>query len=241
MFNPSFSHRFKYDGGNDPGLNGVDLTRRCIILLGGSFDPVHIGHVELGKYFCKLFKTNELRLIPAGNPWQKPLLKATPEQRIDMLRLAFEPLDLSVTVDTQEIDRPGATYTIDTLKTIRKEVGNDTPLVFIMGADQLLRLNTWHNWRQLFTLTHIAVSARPGLSNSLTLIPKAIADEFSKRFAEPDRIKSSPYGLTYLARDVQVNASATEIRTALQNGQSPVTLVPEQVLKYIKENNLYKN
>ena len=97
MFNPSFSHRFKYDGGNDPGLNGVDLTRRCIILLGGSFDPVHIGHVELGKYFCKLFKTNELRLIPAGNPWQKPLLKATPEQRIDMLRLAFEPLDLSVT------------------------------------------------------------------------------------------------------------------------------------------------
>lgn len=241
MFNPSFSHRFKYDGGNDPGLNGVDLTRRCIILLGGSFDPVHIGHVELGKYFCKLFKTNELRLIPAGNPWQKPLLKATPEQRIDMLRLAFEPLDLSVTVDTQEIDRPGATYTIDTLKTIRKEVGNDTPLVFIMGADQLLRLDTWHNWRQLFTLTHIAVSARPGLSNSLTLIPKAIADEFSKRFAEPDRIKSSPYGLTYLARDVQVNASATEIRTALQNGQSPVTLVPEQVLKYIKENNLYKN
>lgn len=217
------------------------MTRRCIILLGGSFDPVHIGHVELGKYFCNLFKTNELRLIPAGNPWQKPLLTATPEQRIDMLRLAFEPLDLSVTVDTQEIDRPGATYTIDTLKAIREEVGENTPLIFIMGADQLLRLDTWHNWRQLFSLTHIAVSARPGLSNSLTLIPKAIADEFSKRFADPERIKSSAYGLTCLARDVQVNASATEIRTALQNGQSPVTLVPEPVLKYIKENNLYKN
>ena len=209
--------------------------------MGGSFDPVHIGHVELGKYFCNLFKTNEQRLIPAGNPWQKPLLTATPEQRIDMLRLAFEPLDLSVTVDTQEIDRPGATYTIDTLKAIREEVGGNTPLIFIMGADQLLRLDTWHNWRQLFSLTHIAVSARPGLSNSLTLIPKAIADEFSKRFADPERIKSSAYGLTYLARDVQVNASATEIRTALQNGQSPVTLVPEPVLKYIKENNLYKN
>ena len=217
------------------------MTRRCIILLGGSFDPVHIGHVELGKYFCNLFKTNELRLLPAGNPWQKPLLKATPEQRVDMLRLAFEPLDLSVTIDTQEIDRPGATYTIDTLKAIRKEIGDDTPLVFIMGADQLLRLDTWHNWRQLFQLTHIAVSARPGLSNSLTLIPKAIADEFSKRFADPERIKSSPSGLTYLAHDVQVNASATEIRTALQNNQSPVTLVPTPVLKYIKENNLYKN
>lgn len=209
--------------------------------MGGSFDPVHIGHVELGKYFCNLFKTNELRLIPAGNPWQKPLLKATPEQRIDMLRLAFEPLDLSVTIDTQEIDRPGATYTIDTLKAIRKEVGDDTPLVFIMGADQLLRLDTWHNWRQLFTLTHIAVSARPGLSNSLTLIPKAIADEFSKRFAEPEKIKSSASGLTCLAREVQINASATEIRTTLQNDQSPVTLVPEPVLKYIKEHNLYKN
>lgn len=217
------------------------MTRRCIILLGGSFDPVHVGHVELGKYFCNLFKTNELRLLPAGNPWQKPLLKATPEQRVDMLRLAFEPLDLSITIDTQEIDRPGATYTIDTLKAIRKEIGDDTPLVFIMGADQLLRLDTWHNWRQLFQLTHIAVSARPGLSNSLTLIPKAIADEFSKRFADPERIKSSPSGLTYLAHDVQVNASATEIRTALQNNQSPVTLVPAPVLKYIKENNLYKN
>ena len=217
------------------------MTRRCIILLGGSFDPVHVGHVELGKYFCNLFKTNELRLLPAGNPWQKPLLKATPEQRVDMLRLAFEPLDLSVTVDTQEISRPGATYTIDTLKAIREEIGPETPLVFIMGADQLLRLDTWHNWRQLFQLAHIAVSARPGLSNSLTLIPKAIADEFSKRFAEPERIKSSPYGLTYLAREVQINVSATEIRTALQNDQSPVTLVPEPVLKYIKENNLYKN
>ena len=209
--------------------------------MGGSFDPVHVGHVELGKYFCNLFKTNELRLLPAGNPWQKPLLKATPEQRVDMLRLAFEPLDLSITIDTQEIDRPGATYTIDTLRAIRKEIGDDTPLVFIMGADQLLRLDTWHNWRQLFQLTHIAVSARPGLSNSLTLIPKAIADEFSKRFADPERIKSSPSGLTYLAHDVQVNASATEIRTALQNNQSPVTLVPAPVLKYIKENNLYKN
>ena len=209
--------------------------------MGGSFDPVHVGHVELGKYFCNLFKTNELRLLPAGNPWQKPLLKATPEQRVDMLRLAFEPLDLSVTVDTQEINRPGATYTIDTLKAIREEIGPETPLVFIMGADQLLRLDTWHNWRQLFQLAHIAVSARPGLSNSLTLIPKAIADEFSKRFAEPERIKSSPYGLTYLAREVQINVSATEIRTALQNDQSPVTLVPEPVLKYIKENNLYKN
>lgn len=209
--------------------------------MGGSFDPVHVGHVELGKYFCNLFKTKELRLIPAGNPWQKPLLKATPEQRISMLKLAFQPLDLSVTVDTQEIDRPGATYTIDTLKAIREEIGPDTPLVFVMGADQLLRLDTWHNWRQLFQLTHIAVSARPGLSNSLTLIPKAIADEFSKRFADPERIKSSPYGLTYLARDVQINASATEIRTTLQNDQSPVTLVPKPVLKYIKENNLYKN
>lgn len=217
------------------------MTKRCIILLGGSFDPVHVGHVELGKYFCRLFKTDELRLIPAGNPWQKPLLKATPQQRIDMLYKAFGSLGFSITIDTQEIERPGATYTIDTLRSIREEAGNDVSLVFLMGADQLLRLDTWHNWRQLFELTHIAVSARPGFSNSLTLIPKAIADEFSRRFAEPGKIISSPAGLTYLTTDLQINVSATEIRAALQNGQSPTSLVPASVLAYIKENNLYKN
>ncbi len=217
------------------------MTKRCIILLGGSFDPVHIGHVELGKYFCRLFGTDELRLIPAGNPWQKPLLKATPEQRVTMLKCAFGQLGLSITIDTQEIDRPGATYTIDTLKAIRSEVGPDVSLIFLMGADQLLRLDTWHNWRQLFELTNIAVSARPGISNSLTLIPKAIADEFSRRFADPDKITSTPAGLTYLARDLQINVSATEIRAALQNRQSPTALVPAPVLDYIKENNLYRN
>ncbi|EEO27001.1 nicotinate (nicotinamide) nucleotide adenylyltransferase [Oxalobacter paraformigenes] len=216
------------------------MTKRCIILLGGSFDPVHVGHVELGKYFCRLFRTDELRLIPAGNPWQKPLLKAAPQQRIDMLKCAFEPLDLSITIDTQEIDRPGATYTIDTLRSIRHEVGRNVSLIFLMGADQLLRLDTWHNWRQLFELTNIAVSARPGFSNSLTLIPKAIADEFSRRFADPGKIILTAAGLTYLATDLQINVSATEIRAALQNKQSPTALVPAPVLNYIKENNLYK-
>ena len=110
-----------------------------------------------------------------------------------------------------------------------------------MGADQLLRLDTWHNWRQLFDLTNIAVSARPGFSNSLALIPKAIADEFSRRFAAPEKIISTPAGLTYLATDLQINVSATEIRAALQNDQSPAALVPAPVLSYIKENNLYKN
>ena len=217
------------------------MTKRCIILLGGSFDPVHVGHVELGKYFCRLFNTNELRLIPAGNPWQKPLLKANPKQRIAMLECAFEPLGLSFTIDSQEIDRPGATYTIDTLRSIRHEVGPDVSLIFLMGADQLLRLDTWHNWRQLFDLTNIAVSARPGFSKSLALIPKAIADEFSRRFAAPEKIISTPAGLTYLATDLQINVSATEIRAALQNDQSPAALVPAPVLSYIKENNLYKN
>ena len=221
--------------------NGVGLTKRCIILLGGSFDPVHVGHVELGKYFCRLFNTNELRLIPAGNPWQKPLLKASPQQRIAMLKCAFEPLGLSITIDPQEIDRPGATYTIDTLRSIRNEIGENASLIFLMGADQLLRLDTWHNWRQLFDLTNIAVSARPGFSNSLTLIPKVIADEFSRRFASPEKIISTPAGLTYLATDLQINVSATEIRAALQNDQSPTALVPAPVLNYIKENNLYKS
>ncbi len=165
-----------------------------MLLLGGSFDPVHSGHVELGRYFCQLFRTDALRLIPAGNPWQKPSLSASPDHRIAMLEQAFADSGLAFTIDHQEIDRPGATYSFDTLSNIRKEVGEQVSLVFLMGADQLHRLHTWHRWRELLNQTNFAVTTRPGSPEPLKGLPPETMEMILPHIAEPDEIASVPAG-----------------------------------------------
>ncbi|MCL1886860.1 MAG: nicotinate-nucleotide adenylyltransferase [Betaproteobacteria bacterium] len=217
------------------------MSVECTILLGGSFDPVHKGHIAIAEYFCNLFHTTRLRLIPAGNPWQKNHLDATPQQRIDMLRLAFDPTPLSTTIDTQEIERTGPSYTIDTLRAIRQETGNKGSLVFILGSDQLLNLNTWHEWKQLFQFAHIAVASRPGYSVESSILPAEIRDVFYHRIASSQEIRNTSHGLTYLANETSIDISATEIRKNLQHSNTSHSLIPPKVLDYIKKNNLYRN
>jgi nicotinate-nucleotide adenylyltransferase len=214
---------------------------RCIALLGGSYDPVHNGHVALGSYFATLLRADQLRVIPAGSPWQKHGLSATPEQRADMVELAFASLPLPVVVDRQEIDRTTPTYTIDTLRQLREEVGAQTSLVFLMGADQLLGLASWHDWQQLFDYAHFCVAARPGFSLNGSALPQAVADEFSRRLNTLERIRNTPHGLTYLAQDFAVDISATQIRAALQRGEKASAPISPVVLDYIEQHNLYKS
>jgi nicotinate-nucleotide adenylyltransferase len=153
----------------------------CVALLGGSFDPVHHGHVALGALFANLLQPDQLRIIPAGNPWQKGALRATSEQRIAMLELAFAQNKLAIAIDRQEIDRQGATYTIDTLRNVRAELGPEASIVFLMGADQLAHLDTWRDWHHLFDLAHIGVAARPGYSLAEAALPEAVATELQQR------------------------------------------------------------
>ena len=216
------------------------MTNRCIILLGGSFDPVHYGHVEVATFFCRLLRTDELRIIPAGSPWQKERLQASSEQRIDMIRIAFSNASLSPKIDRQEIDRPGATYTVDTLRTLRRELGNDVSLALVIGADQMARFDTWREWRHLFDYAHICVAARPGFSFFESKLPQAVAEEFSRRCGLPEQIRTTPHGLTYLAHELAFDISATEIRATLRLGQRPSSLVPAEVIDYIEKNNIYK-
>jgi nicotinate-nucleotide adenylyltransferase len=217
------------------------LSADCIVLLGGSFDPVHTGHIAIAEYFCNLFETGMLRLIPAGNPWQKPPLHASVEQRMDMLCLAFETSPLSVTIDRQETERSGPSYTIDTLRTVRNEVGKAVSLVFILGADQLLNLNTWHEWKQLFEFAHIAVASRPGFSLTSSTVPAEVYDTFFSRLASPEEIRNTPFGRTCLAENVHVDISASEIRKRAGYSDTYHPLVPAKVLDYIVKNNLYRD
>jgi nicotinate-nucleotide adenylyltransferase len=221
----------------------TDVSYR-VALLGGSYDPVHHGHVALGAHFAQLLQVDQLRVIPTGLPWQRANLKATPQQRAEMVALAFAGQPFAVAVDMQEIERGAQglpTYTIDTLRHVRAELGPAASISFLMGADQLLRLDTWHEWRALFDYAHICVAARPGFSIDSAGLPAAVAEAFSSRLGTPEQIRTTPHGLTYLAQDFAVDISATQIRAALQRGESANSLIPPLVLDYIEQHNLYKS
>lgn len=216
------------------------MTRRRIALLGGSFDPAHNGHVALGNHFAKLLFPDELRILPVGNPWQKQGLQALPQHRVEMVKRAFAGMAVPVTVDEQEIRRNTPTYTIDTLRALRAELGPDACIVLLIGADQLQQLHTWKDWRQLFDYAHICAASRPGFAIDDAHLPPPVAREFTRRAGTPDQIRNSAHGLTCVATNLAVDISATEIRAALQHGRQPDSLIPPAVLDYIKQHHLYQ-
>lgn len=217
----------------------LSMQRRCIALLGGSFDPIHNGHMALARYFAEHLQPDELRVIPAGNPWQKDKLSVASEDRVAMLQAAFGVQKLPVTIDLQEIRRHTATYSIDTLRAIRAEVGPEASLVFLLGTDQLQKLDTWKEWQHLFDYAHICAASRPGFSIDAQHMPQAVAQEMTRRTGTLEQIRTTPYGLTYLAADLAVDVSSTQIRSALRSGNQPDSLVPQAVLDYIKQHHLY--
>lgn len=221
----------------------------CLALLGGSFDPVHHGHVALAALFAELLQPDELRILPA-RPWQKTSLQASDAQRIAMLELAFggQPfagMKTSVTIDLQEIERGGASYTVDTLRGLRRELGDAASIVFLMGADQLQKLDTWRDWHELFALCNLGVAARPGYELDQDKLPPAVAQELSQRLATPAEVRAAPYGKVCLARSLAVDISATQVRNALrartEAGADASAFLMPQVLDYIQQHNLYKS
>ncbi len=215
-------------------------ARRRIVVLGGSFDPVHAGHVALGRYFCALLEADELRVVPAGNPWQKHGLQASAEDRVAMVRIAFSGMPLPVTIDCQEILRERPTFTIDTLRALRSEYGPEPSIAFLIGADQLLHLDSWQEWQAMFDYAHVCAASRPGFAIDGALVPAAVQVEFARRAAGVLQLADQAHGLAYLAAELAIDISATTIRNALQHGMSPGKLVPAGVLDYIEHHNLYK-
>nr|WP_308605895.1 nicotinate-nucleotide adenylyltransferase [Massilia sp. DJPM01] len=212
----------------------------CVALLGGSFDPVHNGHVALATLFATLLEPDQLRILPAGSPWQKSRLQASDAERVAMLRLAFAGAARPVALDLQEIERGTPTYTIDTLRSVRAELGPQASIVFLMGSDQLQQLDSWREWRALFELAHIGVAARPGFSMADAALPAAVAKELTQRRGNLAQLRNTPSGRAYLAETLDVDISATQIRAALQRGEKANSLISPVVLDYIQQHNLYE-
>ena len=139
--------------------------RRRIGLLGGSFDPVHVAHLALGQAAMAALKLNQMVLIPTGHAWQKGGHQTEARHRLAMLRLAIAALPANTEaghwlIDEQELNRQGPSYTIDTVRTLRRQYGQDAALILVLGSDQFRNLETWREWRHLLDYAHLAVTQR---------------------------------------------------------------------------------
>jgi nicotinate-nucleotide adenylyltransferase len=215
-------------------------------LLGGSFDPIHVGHLQLARDALANLPIAEVRLIPAAQPWQKEELAAV-EHRAQMIRLAIDN-ELPFTrrrmvLDLTEIERGGPTYTIDTLREQRGKLGPDVPLVLILGSDQFERFDTWREWERIPELAHIAVARRAGAPPALNATLQKLRDARYLKYAGD--LVDSPCGLVVDLAMTPVDVSATEVRRLLAQGVTPAeqsrlaASVPPPVLDYIRSHHLY--
>jgi nicotinate-nucleotide adenylyltransferase len=209
-------------------------------LLGGTFDPVHYGHLELAREVGEAAGLAEIRLVPAGDPPHRGAPVASAMHRLAMVELALADYR-GLAVDAREIHRPGRSYTVLTLEELRAaEPGR--PLALIVGADAFLDLPTWYRWSDLFDLAHVIVVARPGTAFDGTL-PPALAVEWERRFrCAPDALASAPAGSIVRIAITPRPISATAIRAAFFRGDAAAVrgLLPPAVLAYIERNRLYR-
>ena len=212
-----------------------------IALFGGTFDPVHYGHLGLARAAFTQLQLQKLLLLPAGNPYQKGRLPfAAGEHRANMLRLAFND-EADMVVDERELHRKGATYTIDTLEELRAEYGQAASLVWLIGSDAFARLDTWHRWRELFGLAHFAVIDRPLHQMKIAGSSDDLRKEINSRLAGLQDARTSPCGAVVILTIAPPPISSTDIRARLATHQSICGLAPGGVCDYIEQHKLYQS
>jgi nicotinate-nucleotide adenylyltransferase len=215
-------------------------------LLGGSFDPIHVGHLQLARDALANLPIAEVHLVPAAQPWQKEELTPA-EHRIEMIRLAIDN-ELPFTrrrmiLNLTEIERGGPTYTVDTLREQRALLGPDVPLVLIMGGDQFERFDTWREWEHIPDLAHIAVARRAAQSLQLNPTLQKLRDSRHLKYSG-DLVDTASGHIVDLAM-TPIDASATELRLLLAGPRTPeeeatvAAWVPPPVLDYIRAHHLY--
>ena len=202
------------------------MTVRPLALFGGTFDPVHLGHLSVAWEASELLDA-EVRLMPASVPPHRSPPIASSEQRVAMLRAALQGQS-RLTVDTRELERSGPSYTVDTLRELRAEQGQ-RPLVLLMGADAFSHLTTWHEWRSLFDVAHIGVLSRPGIST--TLFADLEGEIAGRRVTEPAEWRDLPAGKVIQLAVTPLEISATRIRELLAAGRDPRYLLPAGLFK----------
>lgn len=210
-------------------------------LFGGTFDPVHYGHLRLAEEALLHLGLGGVRWIPAGQPPHRGRPGVTAAQRLAMVSMATAG-NPAFTVDAAEVESAEPSYTVVTLERLRRELGPAQPLVLMVGADAFHGLPTWHRWREIFQLAHVAVSHRPGFPIDPAGLAAGLQDEFARRRLDSSAaLRTTPAGGIVTFAMTQLAISATQIRKLLTNRLSARYLLPDDVLDYIRAHSLYRN
>jgi nicotinate-nucleotide adenylyltransferase len=205
-----------YAGADGPGALGEG---KRIGVMGGTFDPIHHGHLVAASEVGHAFNLDEVIFVPTGQPWQKNGRKVSPAEDRYLMTVIATASNPRFSVSRVDIDRPGETYTIDTLRDLRGRRGPDVELFFITGADALAKMMSWRDTDELFSLAHFVGCTRPGHRLSIASLP-------------PDRVS--------LIEIPALAISSTECRQRVRAGQPIWYLVPDGIVQYISKRGLYR-
>ncbi len=210
--------------------------RNKIGVLGGTFDPIHFGHLRLALELKQSLGLSQMRLMPCHRPVHRGEPQVSSAQRAEMIRLAL--LDCpELTLDERELRRDTPSYTFDTLRSLRAELGAEVSLIWAMGTDAFAALDSWNRWQELLDYAHLVVIERPGFS-----LPDAgpVARLLQQHRAPASVLDELPAGAIVLPSLRLLDISATGIRAQLAVGESAQFLLPESVRRYILAEGLYR-
>lgn len=221
-------------------------------VLGGTFDPPHIGHLKLAIHFAKTLHLDELILIPSGEPWQKGSEITSKEIRFELTEAAgidlakallYLKIPTQVSIDRLEIERTGPSYSIDTAKTLRERYGPQASLIWLTGVDSLIHLPTWNSWQDLFKYMNFAVATRPNYDLAAQMSPEI--KKTLKEHQTPDllALETIPYGLIYIDEGLSVDLSSTDLRNRLKTSARNLIepdQIPSHTLQIITNLGLYQ-
>ena len=213
----------------------MNSPNAAVGIFGGTFDPVHYGHLRAALEAREILKLEDFRLLPAGTPPHRSNTVASGAHRLAMLRLAVAGHS-GLRVDDREVRREGKSYMVDTLREIRAETG-DSPLLLIIGQDAANALDSWYQWRTIFDLAHLVIMRRP---ESKLAWSGELQNQMERRLArDPMQLRQQAAGLVLPLEVTQLAISSTGIRNLLLTGRSPRFLLPDSVIDYIEQNTLY--
>lgn len=214
---------------------GLILAVNMIALLGGSFDPVHLGHLEVANDVRRRLGAEDFRMLPAGRPPHRECTYASPAHRLEMLRLALREYP-ALAIDRREIDRPGPSWMVDTLAGLRHE-HPDSSLCLVIGQDAANQLDSWREWRRLCALAHLVIMTR---ADQATQYSVKLAQELEPRLVnDPSELSRRAAGLVWPVQVRAIDISSTSVRERIAAGLPLDGWLPPAVQAYIAQHGLY--